>query len=78
MMIVADKDTMLVLTGLGDVLEPEHNVVAIGSGGNYALSSARALIDIKGLSAVEIAKKSMKIAAEICVFTNENFVIEEV
>lgn len=78
MMIVADSQTMLVISGLGDVLEPEKNVIAIGSGGNFALSAALALIDIKDISAKEIAQKSMKIAADICVFTNNNFVIEEV
>jgi ATP-dependent HslUV protease, peptidase subunit HslV len=66
----------LVLTGTGDVLEPEHNVTAIGSGGNYALSAARALVDIDGLSADDVAKKAMAIAAEICVFTNNNLTIE--
>ncbi len=78
MLIVADKDVTLVLTGNGDVLEPEGNVVAIGSGGNYALSAAKALIDIKGLTALDIATKSMNIAADICVYTNHNFTIEEI
>jgi ATP-dependent HslUV protease subunit HslV len=78
MMIVADSQTMLVISGLGDVLEPEKNVIAIGSGGNFALSAALALIDLKDISAKEIAQKSMKIAADICVFTNSNFVLEEV
>ena len=77
MMIVADKDVSLVLTGTGDVLEPEAGVMAIGSGGNYALSAARALIDVEGLDAEAIARKSMKIAAEICVYTNGNLVIEK-
>lgn len=72
MMIVADKDTTLILSGTGDVLEPEDGIAAIGSGGNYALSAARALADIDGLSAEDIARKSMKIAADICVYTNEN------
>ncbi|WP_339703133.1 ATP-dependent protease subunit HslV [uncultured Sphingosinicella sp.] len=76
MMIVADREVTLVLTGTGDVLEPEHNVTAIGSGGNYALSAARALVDIDGLSADDVAKKAMAIAAEICVFTNNNLTIE--
>src|ERR1700753_1709254 len=65
MMIVADKDVSLVLTGTGDVLEPEDGVTAIGSGGNYALSAARALIDIDGLDADAIARKAMGIAADI-------------
>ena len=75
MMIVADRQVSLVLTGTGDVLEPERGVVAIGSGGNYALAAARALIDTE-LSAEEIVRKSMAIAAEICVFTNDNIVLE--
>ncbi len=77
MLIVADKDTVLVLTGTGDVLEPEGGVTAIGSGGNFALSAAKALVDIDGLDARSIAEKSMKIAGEICVFTNHNVVVEE-
>ncbi|MBI1260228.1 MAG: ATP-dependent protease subunit HslV [Rhizobiales bacterium] len=75
MMIVADARVTLVLTGNGDVLEPEHGVVGIGSGGNYALAAARALADTE-MSAEEIARKSMAIAAEICVFTNGNIVVE--
>jgi ATP-dependent HslUV protease subunit HslV len=78
MMIVADNEYMLVLTGNGDVLEPEHNAVAIGSGGNYALAAARALIDIEGLSAKDIAVKSLNIAGELCIYTNKNIVIEEI
>lgn len=76
MMIVVDKEVSLVLTGTGDVLEPEDGVVGIGSGGNFALSAARALMDIEGMDAEEIVKKSMKIAADLCVFTNNNLVIE--
>ncbi len=76
MMAVADKTVSLVLTGTGDVLEPEDGLIGIGSGGNYALSAARALIDIDGLEAEAIARKAMKIAADICVFTNENVVVE--
>lgn len=75
MMIVADKEATLVLTGNGDVLEPEKHVMGIGSGGNYALAAARALLD-QPLSAEEIARKAMAIAAEICVYTNSNLVIE--
>jgi ATP-dependent HslUV protease subunit HslV len=75
MMIVADKNVSLVLTGTGDVLEPENGVIAIGSGGNYALAAARALIDMD-LTAEAIARKSMAIAAEICVYTNGNLTIE--
>jgi ATP-dependent HslUV protease subunit HslV len=77
MMIVANKDVMLVITGNGDVLEPEGGVAAIGSGGNYALSAARALVDNEALSAREVVEKSMKIAAEICVYTNSNLRLEE-
>lgn len=78
MLIVADKNITLILTGNGDVLEPEDGVVAIGSGGNYALSAAKALYDIKGINAKEIAEKSMKIAADICVYTNHNTIIETI
>jgi ATP-dependent HslUV protease subunit HslV len=77
LMAVADKDVSLLLSGTGDVLEPEGGIIAIGSGGNYALSAARALIDMDGLDAEAIARKSMKIAAEICVYTNGNLVIEK-
>jgi len=75
MMLVADKSTSLVLTGTGDVLEPERGVAGIGSGGNYALAAARALIDT-GLPAEEIARKAMAIAADICVYTNTNVTLE--
>ncbi len=75
-MIVADRSTTLILTGTGDVLEPEHHVMGIGSGGNYALAAARALID-QPLDAEAIARKAMKIAADICVYTNGNVVIEQ-
>ncbi len=76
MMIVVDKDVSLVLSGNGDVIEPDDGIVAIGSGGNYALAAARALYDQKDLTALDIAKKSMKIAADICVFTNHNVITE--
>jgi len=75
MMLVADKSVSLVLTGTGDVLEPEFGVMAIGSGGNYALAAARALMD-SDKDAEEIARKAMQIASDICVYTNNNFVIE--
>ena len=75
MMIVADKQVSLVLTGTGDVLEPEHNLIAIGSGGNYALAAARALLD-SDMDAEAIARKAMDIAAEICVYTNNNVIVE--
>ncbi|HSV28884.1 MAG TPA: ATP-dependent protease subunit HslV [Candidatus Omnitrophota bacterium] len=76
MMAVADRDVSLVLTGQGDVLEPEDGVIAIGSGGNYALAAARALIDVDGLEAEDIARRAMKIAADICVYTNQNIIVE--
>ena len=78
MMIVADKNNTLILTGIGDVLEPEDGIAAIGSGGNYALAAARALIDQEHLSAKDIASKSMNIAADICIFSNHNFTMEEI
>jgi ATP-dependent HslUV protease, peptidase subunit HslV len=76
MMAVADPDVSLVLTGNGDVLEPEDGLIGIGSGGSYALAAAKALIDIESLNAEEIARKAMRIAAGICVYTNENIVLE--
>src|SRR4051812_49937946 len=77
LMAVADKDVSLLLSGTGDVLEPEGGIIAIGSGGNYALSAARALGDVEGLDAEAIARKAMGIAADICVYTNHNLVIEK-
>ncbi len=77
MMAVADKNVSLVVTGTGDVLEPEDGLIGIGSGGNYALAAARALSTVDGLDAEEIARRAMKVAAEICVFTNENIIIEK-
>ncbi len=76
MMAVCDKNTSLILSGTGDVVEPEDGLIGIGSGGNYALSAARALIDRSDMSAEDVARKSMKIAADICVYTNENVVLE--
>jgi len=76
MMIVADKDHSLVLTGTGDVLEPDDGVVAIGSGGNYALAAARAMIDRDDLDAEAVARRAMAIAADICVYTNTNLTVE--
>lgn len=78
MLIVADKDNMYVLSGDGNVIEPEAGVCAIGSGGNYALSAARALLENTDMDAVDIVKKAMKIAADICIFTNYNVVVETV
>lgn len=75
MLIVADKDESFVLTGAGDVLEPEDGIAAIGSGGNYALSAARALMDYED-DPETIARKAMKVASEICVFSNNNITVE--
>jgi ATP-dependent HslUV protease subunit HslV len=77
MLIVADKERFLVISGNGEVIEPD-DVCAIGSGGNYALASAKALSQNTNLTAKEIAYKSLKIASEICVFTNDNIIVEEV
>ena len=76
MLIVTDGTQLLVITGAGDVLEPEHNVAAIGSGGNYALAAARAMMD-GDKDAETIAREAMAIAAEICVYTNGNLTVEE-
>src|SRR5262245_30079784 len=75
MMIVADKQVSLVLTGTGDVLEPERSLVGIGSGGNYALAAARALIE-SDMDAETIARRAMALAAEICIYTNNNVIVE--
>ncbi|MBF0372243.1 MAG: ATP-dependent protease subunit HslV [Alphaproteobacteria bacterium] len=76
MMAVADRDVSLIISGTGDVLEPEDGLIGIGSGGAFALSAARALADIDGMDAEAIARKAMRIAAGICVYTNENVVVE--
>ena len=76
LLAVADKDRSLLLTGQGDVLEPEDSVIGIGSGGNYALSAARALMTVEGMTAEETARRAMGVAASICVYTNGNFVLE--
>jgi len=76
MLAVADRETSLVLTGNGDVLEPEHGLVAIGSGGAYAQAAAKALLDNTELSAAEIVKKALTIAGELCIYTNQTHVIE--
>ena len=76
MLAVADRETSLVITGNGDVLEPEDGVIAIGSGGNFALAAARALMEMPGLSAEEVARKAMKIAGDICVYTNHSLTVE--
>jgi ATP-dependent HslUV protease subunit HslV len=77
MMAVADRSVSLVLTGTGDVLEPEDGLIGIGSGGGYALSAARALMTVDALDAETIARRAMKIAAEICVYTNQTIVVEK-
>ncbi|MCB9988091.1 MAG: ATP-dependent protease subunit HslV [Rhodospirillales bacterium] len=77
LMAVCDKENSLILTGNGDVVEPEDGIIGIGSGGNYALSAARALIDRNDMDAESIARKSLEIAAGICVYTNGNIVIEK-
>ena len=76
MMIVADKNTSLVLTGTGDVLDPENGLIGIGSGGNYALAAAQALYD-SDMTAEQIALKALKIAAQICIYTNDNIILEK-
>ena len=75
-MAVADKNVSLVVSGTGDVLEPEDGLIGIGSGGNYALAAARALIDIPGLDSEAIARKAIAIAGTICVFTNDKITVE--
>lgn len=77
LMAVADKDVSLILTGNGDVLEPEDGLIGIGSGGSYALAAARALIDLPDMDAETIARKAMGIAADICVYTNRNVTLEK-
>lgn len=77
MLIVADKETLLVLSGNGEIIEPDDNVIAIGSGGSFALAAARALMENTSLSPREIVNKSLEIAASICVYTNNNITIEE-
>jgi len=76
MMAVADKDVSLILSGTGDVLEPEDGMIGIGSGGGYALAAARALVDLPGMDVEQIARKAMRIAAGICIYTNDNIVTE--
>lgn len=78
LLIVGDKDSILTISGTGDVIEPDDGIAVIGSGGMYALAAARALVSDTQLSAREIAEKSLRIAAEICVFTNENLTVLEI
>uniref|UniRef100_A0A7C5V671 ATP-dependent protease subunit HslV n=1 Tax=Caldicellulosiruptor owensensis TaxID=55205 RepID=A0A7C5V671_9FIRM len=77
LMVVADKDHLFVVSGSGEVVEPDDNIAAIGSGGPYALAAARALLQNTDLSAAEIAKKALEIAASICVYTNNNITVLE-
>jgi ATP-dependent HslUV protease subunit HslV len=76
MLIAADKDTLLILSGTGEVIDPDEGIAAIGSGGNYALAAARALIQNTDLSAAEIAEKALRIASGICVYTNDHITVE--
>lgn len=76
MIAVVDESVSLIVTGNGDVLEPEDGIIGIGSGGSYALSAARALIDVDGFDALQIAKKAMTVASDLCIYTNSNFTIE--
>ena len=78
MLIVANKESMLIVSGTGEVIDPDDGVAAIGSGGHYALAAARALLQNTDLSAAEIAEKALHIAASICVYTNDNIIVEEV
>ncbi len=77
LLAVADKESSLIISGIGDVIEPEQGIIAIGSGGNYALSAARALLNNTELDAREITEKSLGIAGDICIYTNHNHTIEE-
>jgi ATP-dependent HslUV protease, peptidase subunit HslV len=77
MMAVADRNVSLVLSGTGDVLEPEDGLIGIGSGGGYALAAARALVAIDGLDAEAVARRAMTIAAGICIYTNDNILVEK-
>lgn len=76
-LLVADKDLILFISGNGDVIEPEEDVIAIGSGGNYAYAASLALLQNTNLSAKEIAQKSLQIAGRICIYTNDNVIVEE-
>jgi len=77
LLIVADKDSILLVSGSGEVIEPDDGIVAIGSGGNYALAAARALANHTDLSAGDLVREAMKVAASICVYTNDNIIVEE-
>ena len=77
-MIAADKERLLILSGTGEVIDPDEGIAAIGSGGNYALAAARALVQNTELSAAEIAEKSLAIAGQICIYTNDHVTVEEI
>ena len=78
MLLCADKDNLMLVSGTGEVIEPDDGILAIGSGGNYALAAARALVENTGLSAEEIARKALFIASTICVYTNDHIIVEKV
>ena len=78
MLLCADKENLLLVSGTGEVIEPDDGILAIGSGGNYALAAARALVENTGLSAEEIARKALFIASTICVYTNDHIIVEKV
>ena len=78
MLIVANKEELLIVSGTGEVIDPDDGIAAIGSGGMYALAAARALKSNTALSAAEIAEKSLRVASEICIYTNDNIIVEEV
>lgn len=77
MMLVADREHTFLISGTGDVVQPEHDAIAIGSGGSYAYAAARAYLDVSTMDAAEIARKSLEIASEICIYTNNNIIVEE-
>ncbi len=77
-MIVADKNVSLVISGTGEVMEPDDGIIGIGSGGNYAMAAAKALYDVEGLSLEDIARKALKIAGDIDIYTNHNVIVEKV
>ena len=78
MLAVADRETSLIITGNGDVLEPEHGIIAIGSGGAYANAAARALLEHTGMAPRDVVKKSLEIAGDLCIYTNQNHTIETI
>ncbi len=77
MLLVADREKILLISGTGDVVDPEEGIIAIGSGGNFAYAAALAYLDESGLEASDIARRSLEIAAKICIYTNESIILEE-